>query len=170
MEPVPEPRLEYDMRITHLVLSAWTALGAVAAPFSTCAAESVKVANAWVREPAPGQKTAAAYLELTSDRNLALVAAGSPAAGRVEMHSMTMDGGVMRMRTLPRVDLPAGQTVKLAPGGTHLMLLELKQPLKAGDKLQLVLSLQPSQPATTSLTTLTVDAEVRGSGGSSHSH
>lgn len=134
------------------------------------AAEGVKVANAWVRAPVAGQTTAAAYLELTADRNLALVAAGSPAAGRVEMHSMTMDGGVMRMRALPRIDLPAGQTVRLGPGGTHLMLLELKQPLRAGDKLPLILSLQPSGAAATSLTTVTVEAEIRPAAASSHAH
>jgi periplasmic copper chaperone A len=145
-------------------------MAAISAPLPLSAAESVKVANAWVRAPVAGQKTAAGYLELTSDRNLALVAAGSPAAGRVEMHSTTMDGGVMRMRALPRIDLPAGQTVKLAPGGTHLMLLELKQPLKAGEKIPLILSLQPSEPAATSLTTVTVEAEIRASGASSHSH
>jgi copper(I)-binding protein len=151
------------------LIGVLAAAAALAVPIAF-AAESVKVANAWVRAPVSGQKTAAAYLELTADRNLALVAAGSPAAGRVEMHSMTMDGGVMRMRALPRVDLPAGQTVRLAPGGTHLMLLDLKQPLKAGDKLPLTLSLQPSEPAASSLTTVTVEAEIRAAGTSTHSH
>ena len=89
---------------------------------------------------------------------------------RVEMHSMTMDGGVMRMRALPKIDLPAGQTVKLAPGGLHLMLIDVKQPLKAGDKVPLVLSIQPSGPsAGMSLTTLNLQAEVRpATGGESH--
>jgi copper(I)-binding protein len=130
----------------------------------------VKVANAWVRAPVPGQPTAAAYLDLTSDRNLAVVAAGSPAAGRVEMHSMTVDGGIMRMRALPRIDLPAGKTVKLSPGGMHLMLLDLKQPMKAGDTVPLVLSLQPAGAGQSSLTTLTVQAEVRAPGAAEHQH
>lgn len=131
-------------------------------------AQSVKVANAWVRAPAPGQKTAAAYVELTSDSNAALVAAGSPAAQRVELHSMTMDGGVMRMRALPRIELPAGQTVKLGPaGGMHVMLVDLKQPLKAGDKVPLVLSVQSSGMA---LTTIKIEAEVRPGGAESHGH
>ena len=122
------------------------------------AAQSVQVANAWVRATAPGQTTAGAYVELTSPTATALVAAGSPVAGRVELHSMTMDGGVMRMRALPRIALPAGQTVKLAPGGMHLMLLDVKQPLKPGDRVPLTLSLQPSGM---SLTTLKIEAEVR---------
>jgi copper(I)-binding protein len=165
----PDTALEREMCMRYSLIGVLAAAAALAVPIAF-AAESVKVANAWVRAPVSGQKTAAAYLELTADRNLALVAAGSPAAGRVEMHSMTMDGGVMRMRALPRVDLPAGQTVRLAPGGTHLMLLELKQPLKPGDKLPLTLSLQPSEPTASSLTTITVEAEIRAAGTSSHSH
>ena len=146
------------------------AMAALATPVPSGAADSVKVANAWVRAPAPGQQTLAAYLDLTSDRNMSVVAAGSPVAGRVEMHSTTMDGGVMRMRALPRLDLPAGQTVKLAPGGAHLMLLDLKQPIKAGDIVPLVLSLQPTGAGSTSLTTLTVQAEVRPATASPHNH
>jgi copper(I)-binding protein len=122
-------------------------------------APSVKVANAWARATAPGQTTAVAYVELTSDRDAALVAAGSSLAGRTELHSMATEGGVMRMRQIPRVTLPAGQTIALAPNGVHLMLLDLKQPLKPGDKLPLVLSIQA--PSGMSLTTLRVEAIVR---------
>lgn len=132
---------------------------------------SVKVANAWVRAPAPGQKTAGAYVELTSGRDAALVAAGSPAAARVEMHSSSVEGGVMRMRALSRVDLPAGQTVRLAPGGNHLMLVDLKRPLKPGDIVALTLSVQPSgATAGTSLTTVNVEAEVRAADNTPHKH
>lgn len=131
-------------------------------------APSVKVANAWARATVPGQSTAAAYVELTSDRGAALVAAGSPLAQRVELHSMTNEGGVMRMRQLPKVELPAGETVKLAPNGVHLMLLELRQPLRPGDKLPLVLSVQTSGM---SLTTLKIEAEVRAvANGPQHGH
>jgi len=139
---------------------------------SVDAAESVKVSNAWVRPPVAGQTSASAYVELTSAGDAALVAAGSAAAARVEMHSMTMDGGVMRMRALPKIDLPAGRTVKLAPGGLHLMLIDLKQPLKAGDKVPLVLSIQQAGPsAGMSLTTLNLQAEVRAAPGSeTHKH
>jgi copper(I)-binding protein len=131
-------------------------------------AQSVKVENAWARATVPGQKTGSVYVDLTSASNAALVAVGSPLAARAELHSMSMDGGVMRMRALPRVELPAGQTVKLAPGGMHVMLVDLKQPLKAGDKVPLTLSVQSSG---TSLTTLKIEAEVRGNGGGeTHQH
>jgi copper(I)-binding protein len=144
----------------------FTALIALLLVASTAAAVDVKVENAWARAPAPGQKTASAYLELTSGSNAALVAAASPLAERVELHSMTLDGGVMRMRALPRIDLPAGKTVKLAPKGLHLMVFDLKQPLKAGDKLPLVLTIQP---AGASATTLKIEAEVRAAAGG-HAH
>jgi copper(I)-binding protein len=137
------------------VLGALVAASLLASEVS---AQSVQVANAWARATAPGQTTAGVYLELTSNTNTALVAAGSPVAHRAELHAMSVDGGVMRMRSLPRIDLPAHQTVKLEPNGIHVMLFELKQPLKPGDRVAVVLSLQPSG---SSLTTLRVEAEVR---------
>lgn len=152
----------------RLSFAALLALGASVISAPAVSAQSVGVANAWVRATAPGQDTAGAYVELTSDSNAALVAAGSPLAARAELHSMTMDGGVMRMRALPRIELPAGQTVKLAPGGLHVMLIGIKRPLKPGDKVPLVLSVQSSG---TSLTTLNIEAEVRAPGAAvSHAH
>ena len=133
-------------------------------------AQSVKVENAWARATVPGQKTGSGYVDLTSAADAALVAAGSPLAERAELHSMTMDGGVMRMRALPRVELPAGKTVKLAPGGLHVMLVDLKQPLKAGDKVPVTLSVQSSG---TSLTTLKLEVPVRAAdagNAASHKH
>jgi len=124
-------------------------------------AAELKIDNPWARAPAPGQKTASAYAELTSPSDAALVSASSPAAERVELHSMTMDGGVMRMRAVPRVELPAGKTVKLAPNGLHFMLFGLKQPLKGGDRIPLELSIEGAggEP-----TTVKVEAEVRAPG------
>jgi periplasmic copper chaperone A len=145
----------------------WASAVALLLVASTAAAADVKVDNAWARTPAPGQKNASAYVELTSAADAALVSASSPFAGRVELHSMTLDGGVMRMRPLSRIELPAGRTVKLAPNGMHLMVLDLKQPLKTGDKLPLVLRIQPSAgPATT----LKVEAQVRAAASSGHVH
>lgn len=138
---------------------------------AAAAAPGVKVAGAWVRAQAPGQKTASAYVELTSDRNAALVAAGSPAAGRVELHSMSVHEGVMRMRAMPQIELPAGKTVKFAPGGLHLMLFDLKQPLKPSDTVTLNLSVQETGPSKgMSLTTLEIQAPVRAGAASDHRH
>lgn len=141
-----------------LVLCVATAFAATA---------DIKVENAWARAPAPGQKTAGAYLELKSPVNASLVAAASPLAERVEIHSMSMDGGVMRMRPMQRLELPAGKTVKLAPNGIHLMLVELKRPLKAGDKIPLSLTVQTAGAAPT---TLKIEAEVRPLTSEGHHH
>ena len=152
------------------VLASCALVGAPGAPVFA-AAPSVKVTDAWVRATVPGQKTASAYLELTSDRDAALVAAGSPAARSVELHSMSMHEGVMRMRALPRIELPAGKAVKLSPGGLHIMLIDLKQPLKAGDTVTLNLSVQETGPSKgMSLTTLEIQAPVRSLAGADHRH
>jgi copper(I)-binding protein len=158
----PAPRALHSLR-------ALCVLAALAAPpVFAQSATSVKVENAWARATAPGQKNGSVYVDLTSTSNAALVAAGSPVAGRAELHSMSTESGVMRMRALPRLELPAGKTVKLAPGGTHVMLVDLKQPLKPGDKVPLTLSVQSSG---TSLTTLKIEAEVRAVGAANpHPH
>jgi copper(I)-binding protein len=62
-----------------------------------------------------------------------VVSASSPQAGVVEIHEMAMEGNVMKMRALTSLELPAGKAVELKPGGHHVMLMDLKQPLKAGD-------------------------------------
>lgn len=114
--------------------------GASAAPGA--AAQPVSVKDAWVRAPAPGQQVVGAYMELTGRINLALVSVASPVAGRVELHSMAIEDGVMKMRPVGRIELPAGKPVKLAPGGLHVMLMDLKRALKPGDRVPLTLTVQ----------------------------
>lgn len=101
------------------------------------AADDVVVSGAWVRATVPGQPVAAAYLNITSAHGAALAGVRSDVADTVQMHTMRDDGGVMRMRELERLELPAGQTVRLARSGTHLMLLQLKKPLRPGDMVAL---------------------------------
>jgi len=120
--------------------------------------EAVTVAHAWVRATAPGQRVAGAYLEISSAAPSRLVAASSPVAGSVEIHSMRLENGIMTMRQLESLELPAKQTVKLEPGGLHIMLLDLKSPLKPGDKVPLRITLQY---ADRSKTVVEVQAEVR---------
>jgi copper(I)-binding protein len=144
------------------------ALALALGPGVVFAADTVSASNAWVRATAPGQKTAAAYLELTSKSDAALVAVESPSAARAELHSMGVDGGVMKMRPVRRIELPARKTVKLAPGGLHVMLIGVKQPLKAGDKVPLMLSVESAGGVTSTITT---EAEVRAAAGAAgHQH
>src|SRR4030095_1400355 len=86
------------------------------------AAQSVEVKGAWVRGTVPGQKGTGAFMELTSKRTGRLVAVESASAGAVEIHNMKMEGSVMKMFAVNGVDLPANRTVKLAPGGYHVMM------------------------------------------------
>ena len=102
-------------------------------------AASLSVTDAWARITMPGQKVSGAYMQLQSDADARLVGLSSPAVGRVEMHEMSMDGGVMRMRELKSINLPKGQVVTLEPGGFHLMLMNLKKPIAAGDVVPLTL-------------------------------
>ena len=102
---------------------------------------AIAIGHPWARATAPGQPIGGGYLTLdnqgkSGDR---LLGASTAVAARVELHSMTMDGDVMRMRALDAIDLPAGRSVALKPGGTHLMLVGLKAPLKAGEKFPLKL-------------------------------
>jgi copper(I)-binding protein len=123
------------------------------------AAQPVTVKEAWVRTPAPGQKVAGAYMELVSRADLALTGVASPAAARAELHRTSMEEGVMRMRPVASIDLPSGKAVKLAPGGLHIMLFDLKQPLKPGDKVPLTLTIERADFSSRSV--FTVQAEVR---------
>jgi copper(I)-binding protein len=100
-------------------------------------AQSVEVKAAWVRGTVPAQKVTGAFMELTGKAATRLVAAESPVAGKTEIHHMKMENGVMKMFPMEGIDVPAGKTVKLASGGYHLMLLDLKRELKAGERVPL---------------------------------
>ena len=114
----------------------------VLAPAAAPGADAIRVLDPWARATVPGQKVGGVYMEIVSPRDARLVGVSSPAAGAAEVHSMTMDGGTMRMRAVEALDLPAGTPVKLAPGGFHVMLFDLKKPLVAGQKVPLTLVIE----------------------------
>lgn len=95
----------------------------------------ISIENAWVRASTPGQKVGAAYMTIKSNENIEMVYAETARAGSVEMHSMTMNNGVMKMRMLESLPVKANQPVSLAPGGLHLMLFDLTAPFKSGEKI-----------------------------------
>lgn len=108
---------------------------------SACEAnEGVAIMDNWVRANAPGQKVGAAYMTLLSAQDSTMVKAEADIAGSVEIHSMKMENGVMKMRMLEELPLKAGKAEKLAPGGFHLMLFDLKKPLTAGENVNFTLS------------------------------
>ena len=118
----------------------------------------VEARAAWVRGTVQGQTTAGAYMELTSGERANLLGAESPAARSAEIHEMKMEGNVMRMRAVPRLELPPGKTVELKPGGYHMMLVDLKRPLKKGDLVPIRLKVELSDKT---VKTIQVMAEVR---------
>nr|WP_315401551.1 copper chaperone PCu(A)C [uncultured Duganella sp.] len=127
----------------------------------------VTVGEPWVRATVAAQKATGAFMTLTSTKGAKLVGASSPAAGAVEVHEMKMVGDVMKMRQLDTLPLPAGQAVTLAPGGYHLMLLDVKQQFKDGDKVPLTLEIEDAQKKRSKLQ---VEAIVRPLGGAPMKH
>ncbi|MFA6972129.1 MAG: copper chaperone PCu(A)C [Gallionella sp.] len=105
-------------------------------------AADIQVEGAWARATAPGQDTAMVDLTITSAKQASLVGFSSPACKTAQVHSMTHDNGMMKMREVKSVELPAGSRVSLSEGGYHLMLIGLKAPLNAGDSLPLTLSIK----------------------------
>lgn len=102
---------------------------------------SVLIESAWIRLPPPGAPTAAAYMTIhnRARRPDRLLGASSPVAQRVEIHEMSMAGGVMRMRAVPTLAMTAGGEVAFTPGGLHLMFIGLRRPLRAGQRVPVTL-------------------------------
>ncbi|MDQ8002641.1 MAG: copper chaperone PCu(A)C [Pseudomonadota bacterium] len=132
----------------------------------------VDASGVWVRAAVPGQSGTGGFMTLAAGAPLKLVGVATPAAGVAEVHEMKMEGDTMRMRAVPALALPARQAVELKPGGYHLMLMDLKQPIAAGNVIPLTLSFEDAAGAKS---TLVVQAPVLaapagGAGGEGHKH
>ena len=125
---------------------------------SAALAADIEVTTPWVRGTVSGQQATGAFMEVTSKSGAVLVGATSPVAGITEIHEMKMDGGVMKMRAIARLELPSGKPVKLAPGGYNVMLMDLKQPLKKGEIVPITLKLEGKN---NTVETIDIKAEVR---------
>jgi copper(I)-binding protein len=124
---------------------------------SAGAARSPAVTDAWARATVPKQPVAAAYMKISSTSPVTLIRIETDAAKQVQVHNMQMNEGVMQMRKHDQVDIPAGKTIELAPGGMHLMLLGLKKPLKAGDAITVKMTFVDAEKAkVTSVVTVPV--------------
>ena len=129
-------------RLTHCALL----FAGLLTPFAATA-QPIQAEQPWARATAPQQKMGGAYVTLTSPAGDWLLGGSSPAAARVELHEMQVDGTVMRMRELADgLPLPAGQAVAMAPGSYHLMLVDLKQPLVAGQTVPVQLRFRDAPP------------------------
>lgn len=128
--------------ISTVVLVGFDIVSPVLAHEAT--SKGVTVAHPWARATPGGSTVGVAFMEVktadgTQDR---LMSAASPVAGRVEIHTHIMDGEVMKMRRVDGIDVASGHSHVLKPGGDHIMLFDLKQPLKEGDLVKLTLTFE----------------------------
>ena len=146
----------------------------VAATSSLAQTASLQVEGAWARATVQGQKATGAFMKITAKEGMRLVGALSPVAGVSEVHEMKMEGDVMKMRALPGLDLPAGKTVELKPGGYHVMLMDLKAPLVKDSKVLVTLLLKDAKGVESrlelSVQVATVAPGGSGSGTDGHKH
>ena len=151
---------------TFLIVSAMLAAiaGAVAHEYT---AVGIKIVHPWTRATPPGATTAVAYVKIsnTGQTPLRLIGGTTPVAARVEIHDMSMDGGVMRMRPVPGVDIAPGSTVEFKAGGLHLMLVGLNRQLMQEDLVPLTL-----QFANGAKVSIELYVEGMGAGGGDHDH
>jgi len=118
----------------------------------------VVVTDAWVRGTVSGQHTTGAFATLTASAPSKLVGVSSPAAKIAEVHTSEHSGGVMRMHAVEAVALPAGKRIELKPGGYHVMLIDLKKPVRAGERVPLAFEIED---AAGRRSRVAVQAEVR---------
>ena len=126
----------------NTILTRSLTLAAALLAFGGAAVAQTTVKDGWVRSTVEPQKATGAFMQITSAQGGKLIAVQSPAAGVAEVHEMAMDGNVMKMRAVPALDLPAGKAVELKPGGYHVMLMDLKQAVKAGETVPLTLTIE----------------------------
>jgi len=133
------------MTRSFVIIAAAAALASLAVPFGASAqnAGGPTIEHPWARAT-PGQsKTGAAYLTIDGGASAdKLVGVSTPVAGKAEVHSSMNEDGVMKMRGAGELAVPAGRKVELKPGGYHVMLMDLKRPLKAGESFPLTLTFE----------------------------
>ena len=141
----------------HIIMAA----ALVAAVPAIAQAQSIQVDHPWARATAPNAKAGGVFMTLT-DTGAAdkLIAAASPVAGMVEVHRTVEENGVMKMLPVEAIDLTPGKAVTLAPGGYHVMLMDLRRQLKQGDTFPLTLTFAKAAPLT-----VTVMVEAPGAAG-----
>ena len=132
--------------LSGVVVVAALSLGSANALAHDYTLEDLRIEHPYARPTPPGARTGAAYLTIRnagreSDR---LVRVSSPVAASADLHSMTMEGNLMKMRQVSSIGIPAGTTVMLGSGGYHVMLVGLVHPLVAGGDVSLTLTFERS--------------------------
>jgi len=138
--------------------------------FLALAQAEVTVTEPWVRGTVSGQKASGAFMGLKSSSDVRLVGASSPAAKVVEIHEMSTSDGVMRMRAIEGLPLPAGKSVELKPGGYHVMLIDLVKPLVPGEQVPISLTFLAADGRKSTVEVKAMVRELASRGGSAHKH
>lgn len=122
-----------------------SSLLAISSLIGASANAQVTVKDAWIRATVAPQKVTGAFMQITSKQDMKLIAASSKIADSAEIHSMEMEGDMMKMREIKDLPLPAGKAIELKPGGMHIMLFGLKKAVKEGEKITLHLTLEDNK-------------------------
>ncbi|WP_274426994.1 copper chaperone PCu(A)C [Chelativorans sp. YIM 93263] len=156
------------------ILATLTVLFFVGAPLSALSGEagsgSLHISDPWARAMLPGQPTGGAYMTIRNDGEEAdrLISVSSPAAGKVEIHTMTMQDDVMIMRPLEDgLEIPAGESVALEPGGFHLMFMQVEEPFAEGETVPVTLEFEKAGAVSLDLPVLPAST---GRGMDAHEH
>jgi periplasmic copper chaperone A len=144
------------------------AAGLVAASTALAQPSQLEVNNAWAGATPGESENGAAYVTIQSPTADRLVSASTPVAKKAELHTMSMQGMVMKMRPISGVDIPAGQPVSLKPGGEHIMLMGLNQPLREGQSFPLTLGFEKAGPRTVTVTVEKAGAKGPGPAAAHH--
>jgi copper(I)-binding protein len=132
------------IRSIRILIASFAVASAFFATPSFAQSNTIKVDKPWARATPAGASVGGGYATLrntgtTADR---LVGASSPVSARTEMHEMTMVGNIMKMREVKGIEVPANGAIELKPGSYHLMFIELKAPLKQGEKVPVTLKFE----------------------------
>ena len=127
----------------------------------------VTITAAWARTTVPGGKVSAAYMRIASSVAVKLVKVDAAISGNVELHNMGMRDGVMEMKAMDAIDIPANKRIDLKPGGMHVMLMTLNKPINGGDKVPLTLTFEHANKIQFSIN-VDAAAQEKASAGSKH--
>jgi periplasmic copper chaperone A len=157
------------MNLKSILAAAALCVAGLSAQAHSFKIGSIAIDHPYARATAPGQPTGGGYLELDNHGgNDRLVSASASISSAVELHSMSMEGDVMRMRQVDGIALPAGKAVELKPGGLHIMFVGLKAPLKAGDKFPMKLKSEKAGEAEVTVNVEAPGAAMAASAGHRH--
>ena len=157
----------YAILFTASAVTAAAILSQAASAQSAATPSPVTVANAWAKTTVPGGKVSAAYMDIKSSAPVKLLKAETPIAGNVEIHNMSMNDGVMEMKAVEAIDVPANKTVSLKPGGYHVMLMMLAASINQGDSVPIKLTFEGADKKTF---TVDVKAKAKESSSGDHKH